>query len=175
MLKIAFAAATLVAAGYAGAHLARGVATESPGPSSAGPRETRVATAQTQVASSGIVVSLAHDNRGHFTAEPQINGVRLQMLVDTGASVIALSAEDASRAGIFPNANDFRIPVNTANGTIKAASVRLREVQLGRIVVRDVEAVVMPQGRLGGSLLGMSFLRRLSSFNVSGGTLVLRQ
>jgi aspartyl protease family protein len=177
MLKIAFAAATLVAAGYAGAHLARGVAADGSGPPAPASRETRLAAVQPQAAAggSGIVVSLAQDSRGHFTAEPQINGVRLPMLVDTGASVIALSAEDAARAGIFPNANDFRIPVNTANGTIKAASVRLREVQLGRIVVRDVEAVVMPQGRLGGSLLGMSFLRRLSSFNVSGGTLVLRQ
>ncbi len=173
MLKIAFAAATLVIAGYAGAHLARGVATDD-GTAQARPQAATVPTAQ-PVASSGIVVALAQDGRGHFTAEPQINGVRLPMLVDTGASVIALSAEDASRAGIFPNANDFRITVNTANGSIKAAPVRLREVQLGRIVVRDVEAVVMPQGRLGGSLLGMSFLRRLSSFNVSGGTLVLKQ
>jgi aspartyl protease family protein len=65
--------------------------------------------------------------------------------------------------------------VNTANGTVKAAQVRLREVQIGRIAVRDVEAVVMPPGRLAGSLLGMSFLKRLASFNVSGGTLVLRQ
>lgn len=176
MLKIAFAAATLVVAGYAGAHLARGVATdEGPPAGSAAQPTIRAAAVQPQVSGGGITVTLAQDARGHFTAEPQINGVRLSMLVDTGASVIALSAEDASRAGVFPNASDFRIPVSTANGTVKAAPVRLREVQIGRIAVRDVEAVVMPPGRLAGSLLGMSFLKRLASFNVSGGTLVLRQ
>lgn len=176
MLKIAFAAATLVVAGYAGAHLARGVATEeAPAATASATPTLRAAAIQPQASGGGITVSLTQDARGHFTAEPQINGVRLSMLVDTGASVIALSAEDASRAGIFPNAADFKIPVNTANGTVKAAQVRLREVQIGRIAVRDVEAVVMPPGRLAGSLLGMSFLKRLASFNVSGGTLVLRQ
>jgi aspartyl protease family protein len=172
MMKVVFAAATLVGASYAGMHIAKGIATEDPAPAAPAPQ---ISSLQAAPAGGGTVVTLRQDARGHFTANLQINGSRIPMLVDTGASVIALSSEDANRAGVFPNANDFRIPVNTANGTIKAAPVRLREVQIDRIVVRDVEAVVMPAGRLNGSLLGMSFLKRLSSFNIAGGTLVLRQ
>ena len=65
--------------------------------------------------------------------------------------------------------------MSTANGSVNAAPVTLREVRIDRIVLRDVDAVVLPQGRLSGSLLGMSFLRRLASFEVSKGRLVLTQ
>jgi aspartyl protease family protein len=120
-------------------------------------------------------VVLAADPRGHFSAEPSINGVKIRTLVDTGASVVALSSEDAQRAGVFPAGADFQIPVSTANGVVKAAAVRLREVRIDGIVLRDVEAMVMPQGRLSGTLLGMSFLRRLTGMEVSDGRLVLTQ
>jgi aspartyl protease family protein len=115
------------------------------------------------------------DGRGHFVSEPLVNGVRIQAVVDTGASMVALSAEDAARCGIFPGAGDFTLGVATANGSVKAAPVRLREVRLGSIVLRDVEGLVLPAGSLHGSLLGMSFLRRLSSFEVKNGTLVLTE
>ena len=97
------------------------------------------------------------------------------MMVDTGATVIALSAEDAAQAGIRPLRSDFRGRVATANGSIEVAPVRLGEVRLGGIVVRDVEAVVLPPGALRGSLLGMSFLRRLAAFEMGGGRLVLKE
>lgn len=122
----------------------------------------------------GMLV-LPEDGRGHFIAEPLVNGTRLRMLVDTGASFVALSAEDAGRAGVFPNAADFRLSISTANGTIQAAPVKLREIRVGSIVLRDVEAAVLPAGRLKESLLGMSFLRRLSSFQIADGSLVLKQ
>jgi aspartyl protease family protein len=76
---------------------------------------------------------------------------------------------------VFPAGADFRIPVNTANGMIRAAQVRLAEVRLNGIVVRDVEAMVMPAGRLNGTLLGMSFLRRLGGMEFAQGRLVLTQ
>jgi len=136
---------------------------------------TTQAPAATTVPSGRTTVTLPEDGRGHFVAEPQINGARIQTLVDTGASIVALSFEDAARAGVYPAANAFRIPVSTANGSVNAAPVKLREVRIDRIVLRDVDAVVLPQGRLSGSLLGMSFLRRLASFEVSKGRLVLTQ
>ena len=118
---------------------------------------------------------LREDGQGHFIASTLMNGVVIQTVVDTGASLIALSMEDAARVGIFPNPSDFRVSLATANGSISAAPVRLREVRLGSIRIHDVEAVVLPAGRLKGSLLGMSFLRRLSSFQVENGSLLLRE
>jgi aspartyl protease family protein len=122
----------------------------------------------------GMMV-LPEDGRGHFLAQTRVNGVQIDTMVDTGASVIALTLEDAARIGIFPNASDYRVGLSTANGSVAAAPVRLREVRLGGILVNDVEAVVLPSGRLRLSLLGMSFLRRLSSFQVANGSLLLKE
>lgn len=122
----------------------------------------------------GMLVLPEH-GRGHFLAQTRVNGVQIESMVDTGASVIALTLEDAARIGIFPNAADYKVSLSTANGSIGAAPVRLREVRLGGILVNDVEAVVLPAGRLKVSLLGMSFLRRLSSFQVSNGSLLLKE
>lgn len=114
------------------------------------------------------------DQLGHFLVRPRIEGADFLMVVDTGASTVALTAEDAARAGIRPGSGDFNISVSTANGTAKAAPVRLREVRIGEIVIRDVDAIVMTPGRLGISLLGMSFLRRLRGFDIAGGQMTLR-
>jgi aspartyl protease family protein len=131
-------------------------------------------TRETAGEARGLMV-LPEDGRGHFLAPALVNGIMIQTVVDTGASVIALSLEDAARAGIFPNAGDYKVSIATANGTLAAAPVTLREVRLGGIVQRDVEAVVMPAGKLKVSLLGMSFLRRLSTIQVSKGSLLLKE
>jgi|SRR5262245_2904851 len=122
----------------------------------------------------GSTAVIWSDLRGHFIADPNINGTRVSMLVDTGASVVALSAEDASRIGMRPLPADFTVPISTANGVALAAPVMLREIAIGGIVVRDVRAVVMPRGRLNGSLLGMSFLRKLSHFEFANDRLTLK-
>jgi aspartyl protease family protein len=122
----------------------------------------------------GSTAVIWSDLRGHFIADPNINGTRVSMLVDTGASVVALSAEDAGRIGVRPLPADFTVPISTANGVTLAAPVTLREVAIGGIVVRDVRAVVMPRGRLAGSLLGMSFLRKLSHFEFANDRLTLK-
>jgi len=96
------------------------------------------------------------------------------MLVDTGASIVALSYEDAETVGIRVTANDFTAQLRTANGVVEAAPVRLPEIRVGDILVENVDAVVLPRGRLGTSLLGMSFLRRLRGFEMSQGRLTLR-
>ena len=120
------------------------------------------------------VLVLQADGRGHFTLHPQIDGLAVRMLVDTGASIVALTLEDAEKAGIRPNPGAFNRPISTANGTVSVAEARIREIRVGDISVRDVEAVVLPAGRLGTSLLGMSFLRRLKGFDMTGGRLTLR-
>ena len=112
---------------------------------------------------------------GHYQAKVEIDGRQLDMLVDTGATIVALSNEDAGRIGVHPSQSDYTVPMSTANGVAKAARVRLREVRVGQVSAHDVEAVVMPAGLLRESLLGMSFLKQLSGFEVASGRLVLRQ
>src|SRR5262249_9386614 len=116
-------------------------------------------------------VTLIADARGHFSVEPAINGTRIRMLVDTGASSIALSERDARAVGISLPAREFTIKMATANGTVLVAPTSLPEVSIGGIVLRDVRAVVVPEDKLQTSLLGMSFLSRLSRFEVSEGKL----
>lgn len=123
---------------------------------------------------SGGSVTLLQDAHGHHKAQIEIGGRRIAMLVDTGASFVSLSHEDARTAGILPLPGDYTLRMNTANGVAMAAKVRLSELRLDTIVMRDVEAVVMPQGAMAGSLLGMSFLKRLGSFQFESGRLVLR-
>jgi aspartyl protease family protein len=96
------------------------------------------------------------------------------MMVDTGATIVALTSADAAAIGLQPAPAEYRASVSTANGTVKVAPVRIREIRIGEIVVRDVAAVVMPPGALGRSLLGMSFLRQLRSFDVTRGQLTMR-
>jgi aspartyl protease family protein len=121
------------------------------------------------------IVALRGDSRGHFITDAQVNGRFIRVLVDTGASIVALSAEDARAAGIDPPGSAYTIRMQTANGVVMAARVRLAELRLQSIVIRDVEAAILPQGALKGTLLGMSFLNRLQGFEMQGGTLVLRQ
>ena len=96
------------------------------------------------------------------------------MLVDTGASFVALSHEDAAMLGLKVSQKDFTRRSSTANGVVETAPVRIKEIRIGDIAVRDVEAVVLPPRALSTSLLGMSFLKRLEGFEVAKGRLVLR-
>lgn len=119
-------------------------------------------------------VVLKADAGGHYQAQIEIEGQRIPMLVDTGATIVALRSEDAARLGLNPAPADFTISISTANGELRAARATLREVRLENILVTDVPAVIMPQGALGQSLLGMSFMKKLSSFQSAGGELVLK-
>ncbi|HEX2448959.1 MAG TPA: TIGR02281 family clan AA aspartic protease [Methyloceanibacter sp.] len=111
---------------------------------------------------------------GHFTAITKVNGKSISMIVDTGASSIVLTPEDAKKAGIDVGALSYRVPVLTANGRTVAARVRLAEVAIGPLDRRDVDALVAQPGALTQSLLGMSFLSRLRSYEFSGDFLRLR-
>jgi aspartyl protease family protein len=119
-------------------------------------------------------VRLRKHPSGHFVARGSVNGAPVSMLVDTGASTVVLKPADAERAGVDLAALTFSTPVSTANGTTFAAPVRLRSLAIGDIVIDDVEALVSKPGNLNESLLGMSFLRRLRSYEFSGDFLTLR-
>lgn len=111
---------------------------------------------------------------GHFESRARINGASIKVMVDTGASTVALSHEDARKAGFRLDDLDFETPVSTANGIVKAARVKIDRIEVGGILVERVDGMVLPKGAMTGSLLGMSFLSRLHSFEVKNGVLNLR-
>jgi aspartyl protease family protein len=119
-------------------------------------------------------VTVSADYRGHYMVHPTIDNFRVRMMVDTGASIVALTAQDAAALGITPRASDYKMGLSTANGVVRGARVNLREIRLGDILVRNVEAVVLPAGALGISLLGTSFLGKLRGYEVQTGRMVLR-
>ncbi|HUC48935.1 MAG TPA: TIGR02281 family clan AA aspartic protease [Xanthobacteraceae bacterium] len=118
---------------------------------------------------------LSPDSRGHFRVGGRIDARPLDFVIDTGASMIALTARDAATLGIHPAFNDYTITAQTANGTVHAAPVTLDRVEIGGIAIRDVAAIVMPEGALSDNLLGMTFLSRLHRYEYSGGRMVLEQ
>lgn len=111
---------------------------------------------------------------GHYEADVTIDGTPLRMLVDTGASSVVLSYEDAMRLGINPDNLVFSIDVSTANGRARAAPVTLREIAIGPILRGTVRGMVTEQGRLEQSLLGMSFLETLGSIEITRDELRLK-
>ena len=118
---------------------------------------------------------LTRSSSGHFTAVADINGAQVTMLVDTGATDVALPYEDAERIGVDMKALVFDRPVMTANGDAMVAQVRLEEMRVGSIRVRDVRASIAEPEKLGGALLGMSFLGKLTEVAFRGDQLVLKQ
>jgi aspartyl protease family protein len=112
---------------------------------------------------------------GHFMVHTEANGVLMQMLVDTGASTVVLRPEDGRLLGFEVDQLRYVVPVQTANGTTYAASIRLKTLSVGKIKMNNVEALVAKRGTLRENLLGMSFLNRLNSYEFSGEYLTLRK
>jgi aspartyl protease family protein len=117
------------------------------------------------------VVSLTADSRGHFITTGTVNGVSTRFLVDTGASMVALSVDDARRAGVNYLAG-ARGRVQTANGIAVVYNVKLDAVRVGDITLNNVDAAVIEGDKLGIALLGMSFLNRME-MKRAGDTLTL--
>lgn len=118
--------------------------------------------------------TLRKERDGHYRASAQINGATVKILVDTGASIIALTPRDAKRAGLDLQRLPKTARISTANGQITARVAKLNRVRIGGVEVRNVDAVVVEEG-LEESLLGMSFLNKLRSFSVTSTGLVLKQ
>ena len=119
-------------------------------------------------------VELRANRHGHYETSIEINGRPVEAMVDTGATEVALTYEDARNAGIFLRDADFTGRASTANGIARIAPVMLERVELGSILVRNVRANVAEPGAMRTNLLGMSFLQRLQKFEIRSGTLLLQ-
>jgi aspartyl protease family protein len=131
-------------------------------------------TMASEILQLNAATALKAGQNGHFFVKAEINGRTVKVLVDTGASAVALSYEDAKDIGLRPGSLDFNVPVSTANGVTKAAGVNLDKIEIDGVRVSDVQGLVMPEGVMRGSLLGMSFLGKLKSFKVEDGVLYLK-
>ena len=147
----------------------------TPAPASANAAPRKAAAAETVAQAGGRSLSIPRDARGHFQTEGRIDGQRIGFMVDTGASVVALNEKSAARFGLRPSRGDYNATVTTANGTIKAARTRLAMIDIGGLVVRDVDAMVLPDEALSENLLGLSFLSKLKRFEYANGKMVLEQ
>lgn len=115
---------------------------------------------------------ITKDADGHFWAEGSVDGKAVRFLVDTGATAVSLSMTDAQRLGIDTSKLTYDYSVITADGRTRAASVKLASVAIAGARVRDVDALVIEKG-LETSLLGMSYLGRLSRFEATPQALIL--
>src|SRR3954467_1017489 len=172
MRSIMFFAAILIGLGTVMAQMADKMTATTP----AMAKTASLATVSQPDAQAGIrSLSIPRDSRGHFQTEGSIDGQRIGFMVDTGASVIALNEKSAARFGLRPSRADYNATVTTANGTIKAARTRIAMMEVGGLIVRDVDAMVLPDEALSENLLGLSFLSRLKRFEYANGRMVLEQ
>jgi aspartyl protease family protein len=118
------------------------------------------------------LLAVKPDAMGQFYVDAAVDGAPVHFLVDTGASFVTLRLADVRAAGISPGSLSFTERSSTANGTVRFAPVRLREVRIGQLVIEDVDAAVI-DSPLPVSLLGMSFLKRLDGYEIRDGALVL--
>jgi aspartyl protease family protein len=127
-----------------------------------------------RIAESGRTVALARAQSSDFQIATDVNGHSIPMILDTGASSVVLTNEAAKAVGLPVEVIKYTVSIATANGHTKAAEVTLDRVAVGSIVERAVPALIAQPGQLKTSLLGMSFLNRLQSWEVRGDKLVLR-
>ena len=119
-------------------------------------------------------VEIVRGRGGDFQVAAQINGTRVAMALDTGASAVVLTQDAAKAAGLPLELLSYTVQVDTANGRTRAAAVTLDRLAVGGIVERSVPALIAQSGQLRTSLLGMSFLNRLEGWEVRGDKLVMR-
>jgi aspartyl protease family protein len=124
-------------------------------------------------AATGGPASVVKSADGHFWAEGAVNGQSVHFLVDTGASAVALTLDDARRLGIEPRDLNYTYQVTTAAGQVRAAKVSLASVSVAGAQVQNVDALVIEKG-LQTSLLAMTYLGRLSQFEATQTSLILR-
>ncbi|MEM1151438.1 MAG: TIGR02281 family clan AA aspartic protease [Pseudomonadota bacterium] len=136
------------------------------------PQQVDFAHPYPQLPANAALLKLEDD--GHYWAQANVDGTHVEFLVDTGASTVALTFRDAQRIGLRPETLDYSWSIRTAGGEVKGASVKLDAIKIGRIEVENVEAMVLRDG-LDQSLLGMTFLSQLQSYEFRQGNLILRR
>jgi aspartyl protease family protein len=127
-----------------------------------------------RAASAARTVELARNRNGDFHIDTRVNGSKIAMVLDTGASSVVLTHDAAKAAGLPLEMVKYTVPIDTANGPTKAASVTLDRVAVGGLVERSVPALIAQPGQLKVSLLGMTFMNRLQSWEVRGAKLMMR-
>lgn len=120
------------------------------------------------------IVDVKRNRSGDFAVNVRINGARTPMVMDTGASAVVLTFDAAKAAGLPTEMLDYSVSIDTANGKTRAASVVLEKIAIGQLSETAVPALIVEPGKLKVSLLGMSFLDRLHSWEVSGERVRLR-
>ena len=120
----------------------------------------------------GTTIVLPRARDGHYYLTLDINNVPVEFVVDTGASQVVLTQDDAKRIGLNPSSLSYLGTASTANGTVRTAAVRLDTVSLGAITDTSVRAVVN-DGQMFGSLLGMTYLSNFDSITIKDGQLIL--
>jgi aspartyl protease family protein len=171
MRNIVITAAIMAGLGVFMAQMAEKMTPASAAPTTA-PQTAPVAAA---VQTGQRSLNIPRDARGHFATEGRIDGQRIGFMVDTGASVVALNESSAARFGLHPTPGQYTAIVTTANGKVKAARAQIAMLDVGGLIVRDVDAMVLPDTALSENLLGLSFLSKLKRFEYSNGQLVLEQ
>ena len=175
LVKMANAPATAQVVAQPAPDASQAVATEAASPAAKAAVSAKAAPAMTSadasLAPGDAQVTKSPD--GHYWADAQVNGRPVRFLIDTGASFVALTRADAEQLGLNPSALVYDAPVATANGATHAARVQLDYVAVSGARVEQVPAMVIADG-LSTSLLGMSYLNRLSRFEATPTSLILR-
>ena len=146
-------------------------AASSPTPPTTGGYQTQTPPPSRQLSGAGIM-SLARQDDGHFYADAEVNGSPVHFVVDTGASVVALTVADAERAGLNVDEDDFTVVAEGASGPVMGVPVVLRQVTLGSRTATDIPAMVLADG--GQSLLGQNFLAGFDNVSIERDQMVLR-
>ncbi len=176
MLRLAAIAAIGALSAAASAQVLISLARDHPAPVASAvdtPAFASAADARRRVRRTGQDAEVPKGPDGHYWAEASVGGHQVRFLVDTGASAVALTPEDAQRLGIDPNTLTYAYTVTTASGHAPAARVQLASVAVAGAEVDNVDAYVIQSG-LEHSLLGMSYLGRLSRFEATKSSLILR-
>jgi aspartyl protease family protein len=126
------------------------------------------------VASRGREVELSRGRAGEFPVTTRVNGARVAMILDTGASAVMMPLDAARAAGLPLEVLNYSVNLETANGRTRAAAVTIDRLAIGNIVERSVPALIVPNNQLKTNLLGMTFLNRLESWHVKGDRLLMR-
>ena len=166
MLRIVLMAVMLLGAGLVAARYADHV--------THGPANVAMVQSASAVPPNSRTMVLRANDGGHFAVDARVDGRRIEFMVDTGASQIALRESDAAKLGFHPTPRDYSIKISTANGIGRAALVQLGMIEVGDIIVRDLPALISPDEMLGVNLLGMSFLSRVR-FSHERGKLIIEQ
>lgn len=118
-------------------------------------------------------ILIVRDATGHFVVDGRVNGSRTSFLLDTGASAVVLTFDDAKRAGFDPDELSFTVPVSTANGRAMVAPIQIETIAVGDYTLNNVRGFVAREGSLAGSLFGLTALDRLRSWRIEGDRLIM--